>query len=85
MTRSLSTSRLIGTPVASLASRPKPAPYSAPVAGGTQVAALYDSLIELEAALTGGVFYRHEAERLTIQTRKKAWEQARRLLEEPAA
>jgi Polyketide cyclase / dehydrase and lipid transport len=55
------------------------------VDAGTQVTTTYDDRIELPVALTGGVFFRREAERHILESRLQGWERARHILEEPAA
>jgi len=55
------------------------------VADGTHVTAVYDSVIEFEPVVTGGVFFRGEAERRILKSRQAAWERARLILEHPAA
>ena len=55
------------------------------VTDGTHVTAVYDSVIEFEPAVTGGVFFRGEAERRILKSRQAAWERARLILEHPAA
>src|ERR1700737_973500 len=53
--------------------------------GGTQVQAIYEGLIEFDAALVGGVLHRHEAQRRILDARRTAWARAKAILESQAA
>lgn len=56
-----------------------------PMDGGTQVHAVYEGLIEFDAALLGGVFRRKEVRRRILNARRSAWARAKAILEEDAA
>lgn len=56
-----------------------------PTDGGTRVHAVYEGLIEFEAALLGGVFRRQLARRRILDARRSAWAEAKAILEEDAA
>lgn len=56
-----------------------------PIDGGTRVHAVYEGLIEFDAALLGGVFRRWSARRRILEARRTAWARAKAILEEDAA